>query len=72
MRTKLKQSGISWQTVEYSANTMSPLLVDRGKVLEKVRGIQYLERGRENVVLIDPLNLWRAEVSYIVTRGLDI
>ena len=56
-------------SVLFQLRVFSPLLVDRGEVPKNVRGIRYLERGRGNVVLMDPLHARRAEQSYKVTRG---
>lgn len=48
------------------------LLVERKEVLKRVQALQHKERGRGNIILMDPLNMWPAELSYVVTRKLDI
>ena len=66
---ELYMAGLS---VLFQQRALSPLLVERKEVLKKVRSPEHRERGRGNVILMDPLNVWRAELSYVVTRNLNI
>ena len=59
-------------SVLFQQRALSPLLVERKEVIKRVRSLQHRERGRGNVILMDPLNVWRAELSYVVTRNLNI
>ena len=43
--------------VLFQQRALSPLLVERKEVLKKVRSLQHNERGRGNVILMDPLNV---------------
>lgn len=54
---------IAGLSVLFQQRASSLLLVDCGEVIKKVRGIHHLEQGRGNEVLMDPLNVWRAELS---------
>ena len=62
-------SGLS---VLFQHRQLSPLLVERKAVTAEVRGLQHSERVRGNLLLIDPLDVWRCQLSYVVTRSLDI
>ena len=66
---ELYMAGLS---VLFQQRALSPFLVERKEVLKKVRSPQHKERGRGNVILMDPLNVWRAELSYVVMRNLNI
>ena len=66
---ELYMAGLS---VLFQQRALSPLLVDRKEVVRKVRALQHKERGRGNLILMDPLNIWAAELSYVVTRNLNI
>ena len=59
-------------SILFQQRALSPLLVERKEVLKKVRSLQHKDKGRGNVILMDPLNVWRAELSYVVTRNLNI
>lgn len=58
--------------VLFQQRALSLLLVEWKEVLKKVRAFQHTERGRGNVIHLDPLNIWRAELSYVATCKLDI
>lgn len=66
---ELYMAGLS---VLFQHRALSPLLVEQREVLKQVRPLQHKERGRGNVILMYPLNVWRAELSYVVTRNLNI
>ena len=55
---ELYMAGLS---VLFQQRALSPLLVERKEVIKKVRSLQHKERGRGNVILMDPLNVWSAE-----------
>ena len=59
-------------SVLFQHRQLSPLLVERKAVTAEVRSLQHAERVRGNLLLIDPLDIWRCELSYVVTRSLDI
>ena len=46
--------------------------MEQKEVLKQVRALQHKETGKGNVILMDPLNVWRAVLSYVVTRNLNI
>ena len=46
--------------------------MERKAVTTEVRSLQHTEHVRGNLLLIDPLDIWRCELSYVVTRALDI
>ena len=48
--------------VLFQQRALSPLLVERKEVIKKVRSLLHKERGRGNVVLMDPLNVWSGVV----------
>ena len=58
--------------VLFQHRQLSPLLVERKAVTAEVRSLQHSERVRGNLLLIDPLDVLRCELSYVVTRSLDI
>ena len=62
---ELMMAGLS---VLFQQRALSPLLVERKEILRKVRALQHKERGRGNVILMDLLNVWRVELSYVATR----
>ena len=66
---ELYMAGLS---VLFQQRALSPLLIDRKEVIKKVRSLQHKERGRGNLILMDPLNVWSVELSYVVTRNLNI
>ena len=59
-------------SVLFQHRHLSPLLVERKAVTAEVRSLQHTKRVRGNLLLIDPLDVWRCELSYVVTRTLDI
>lgn len=59
-------------SVLFQHRHLSPLLVERKAVTAEVRSLQHTERVRGNLLLIDPLDIWRCELTYVVTRSLDI
>ena len=63
---------INGLSVLFQHHHLSPLLVERKAVTTEVRSLQHTERVRGNLLLIDPLDVWRCELSYVVTRTLDI
>ena len=60
---ELYMAGLS---VLFQQRALSPLLVERKEFLKQVRA------RRGTVILMDPLNVWRVELSYVVTRNLNI
>ena len=63
---------ITGLSVLFQHRQLSPLLVERKAVTAEVRSLQHSERVRGNLLLIDPLDVWRCQLSYVVTRSLDI
>ena len=63
---------INGLSVLFQHRHLSPLLVERKAVTAEVRNVQHTERVRGNLLLIDPLDVWRCDLSYVVTRTLDI
>ncbi len=51
---------------------LSPLLVDRVQIMKMVRELMADETERGNLILINPLDVWRCELSYVVTRTMDV
>ena len=72
MVSKEQSEALERLSVLFQQRALSPLLVERKEVLKRVRALKHKERGRGNVILMDPLNVWRAELSYVVTRNLNI
>ncbi len=51
---------------------LSPLLVDRKSVMTQVRALATDEATKGNTLLINPLDVWKCKLSYIVTKDMDV